>query len=93
MYYIRQWTTPWRKVDGKRTRLVVVSDIEFYVHDLSLGVRGQRVPLTVGGAVPEDLVAIVVDFLRGPEQTGAGETDAISSSSRSGFSKTYIAGA
>ena len=88
MYYIRQWTTPWRKVDGKRTRLVVVSDIEFYLHDLPLGVRGQRFPLVVSCAVLDDLVVIVVGLLRGPERTGAGRTDTISSSSRSGFSNT-----
>ena len=55
-----------RKADGTRTHLVIGLDTENHLYDLSLGVRGQRLPIFVGGAVL-DLVGLVPKVsLRGP---------------------------
>ena len=62
-----------RSVDGKLTRLVVDLDTDFHLNDLSRGVRGQRLPLLVGGAVRDEVLLVESGgFLRGRVRARAG---------------------
>lgn len=75
--HIRQSTTvgPMKTKSRRQTaRLVVESDKQLHLDDLSLDVRGQRLPLVGMGAVRD---VVFVSALRGPERKGAGRSRCI----------------